>query len=233
MAIAIAATEKTSTTAATPAVISDTTLDDDAEITIDIDAVGSTIAGAGLKVYLIGTKTRQRGFLLNPARFAGGGGGGPTDPDFANVSLLCHFDGADTSTTITDNSPSPKTLTAYGNAQIDTAQSKFGGASLLLDGTGDYVSTPADTVFNFGSGEFTVEAWVRFASLTGDQTITGQCGASGLNTTVSFVVQKTAANVITAFGCQGAVGVGGVDGTTTVTTGVWYHVAYVREANTF
>jgi hypothetical protein len=51
------ASEKTTTTAATPAVISDTSLADDAEITIDIDAVGNTIAGAGLKVYLIGTKT--------------------------------------------------------------------------------------------------------------------------------------------------------------------------------
>jgi hypothetical protein len=49
--------EKTSTTAATPAVISDSTLADDAEITIDIDTIGSTIAGAGLKVYLIGTRT--------------------------------------------------------------------------------------------------------------------------------------------------------------------------------
>ncbi len=48
------ASEKTTTTAATPRVISDAALADDAEITIDIDAVGSTIAGAGLKVYLIG-----------------------------------------------------------------------------------------------------------------------------------------------------------------------------------
>lgn len=49
-------TEKTSTTAATPAVISDTALADDAEITIDIDQVGSGSA-AGLKVALIGYKT--------------------------------------------------------------------------------------------------------------------------------------------------------------------------------
>lgn len=55
--LTIDASEKTSTTAATPAVISDSALADDAEITIDIDGVGSTIAGAGLKVYLIGTKT--------------------------------------------------------------------------------------------------------------------------------------------------------------------------------
>jgi hypothetical protein len=52
--ITIDATEKTSTTAATPPVISDTALADDAEMTIDIDTVGSTVAGAGLKVWLIG-----------------------------------------------------------------------------------------------------------------------------------------------------------------------------------
>lgn len=46
-------TEKTSTTAATVAVISDTALADDAEITIDIDQVGDGTA-KGLKVTLIG-----------------------------------------------------------------------------------------------------------------------------------------------------------------------------------
>ena len=51
------ASEKTTTTAATAAVISDTALADDAEMTVDIDAVGSTVAGAGLKVYLIGHRT--------------------------------------------------------------------------------------------------------------------------------------------------------------------------------
>jgi hypothetical protein len=55
--LSIDASEKTSTTAATPAVISDASLADDAEITIDFDQVGSTIAGAGVKVYLIGTRT--------------------------------------------------------------------------------------------------------------------------------------------------------------------------------
>jgi hypothetical protein len=55
--LTIDAGEKTSETAATAAVISDTALSDDAEITIDIDTVGSTVAGAGLKVTLIGNKT--------------------------------------------------------------------------------------------------------------------------------------------------------------------------------
>ena len=49
-------TEKTSTTAATPPVISDTALADDAEITVDIDTVGDGTA-TGLKVWIIGTRT--------------------------------------------------------------------------------------------------------------------------------------------------------------------------------
>ncbi len=49
-------TEKTSVTAATAAVISDTSLADDAEITIDIDQIG-TSGAAGLKVTLIGYRT--------------------------------------------------------------------------------------------------------------------------------------------------------------------------------
>jgi len=48
--------EKTSVTAATPAVISDANLADDAEMTIDIDQRGASVAGAGLKVTLIGTR---------------------------------------------------------------------------------------------------------------------------------------------------------------------------------
>lgn len=54
--LTIDAGEKTSTSAAAPAVISDVDLADDAEITIDIDGVGSTVAGAGLKVWLIGRR---------------------------------------------------------------------------------------------------------------------------------------------------------------------------------
>lgn len=55
-ALTIDAGETTSTTAATPAVISDAAIADDAEITIDVDQIGSTIAGEGLKITLIGNK---------------------------------------------------------------------------------------------------------------------------------------------------------------------------------
>jgi hypothetical protein len=52
--ITIDATEKTSTTASTPPVISDSTLADDAIISFNCDQIGSTVAGAGIKIVLIG-----------------------------------------------------------------------------------------------------------------------------------------------------------------------------------
>ena len=54
--LSIDASEKTTTTAASAATITDSSIADDAEMTIDIDQIGSTVAGAGLKVWIIGTR---------------------------------------------------------------------------------------------------------------------------------------------------------------------------------
>lgn len=93
----------------------------------------------------------------------------PTDPFRSQVSLLLHGDGTNGSTTITDSSPSPKTVTAFGDAKISTVQSKFGGSSLAFDGTGDYLAASSSELA-FGSGDFTVECWARFTTL-GDQNV--------------------------------------------------------------
>jgi len=55
--LSIDASEKTSTSAASAAVVSDTTIAADAEITVDIDQIGSSTAGKGLKVKLDGYRT--------------------------------------------------------------------------------------------------------------------------------------------------------------------------------
>lgn len=60
--ITIDAGEKTSSTAATPPVISVASLSDNDVITIDLDQIGSTVAGTGLKVYLIGYATNALTF---------------------------------------------------------------------------------------------------------------------------------------------------------------------------
>jgi hypothetical protein len=91
---------------------------------------------------------------------------GPTDPYFSNVSLLLHGDGTNGSTTIVDSSASPKTLTAFGNAQISTAQSKFGGSSIAFDGTGDYLSISSSNDLTLGTSDFTLETWARLATVS-------------------------------------------------------------------
>jgi hypothetical protein len=83
------------------------------------------------------------------------------DPYYNNVSLLLHGDGANGSTTIVDSSPTPKTVTAFGDAQISTAQSKFGGSSIAFDGSGDYLTIPSQSAFNFETNDFTIEFWWR------------------------------------------------------------------------
>lgn len=177
-------------------------------------------------------RSRQRGFLLNPARFASGGGG-PTDPNFSNVSLLLHFDGSDGSTLFTDNSPSPKSPSSVnGEVQIDTAQSKFGGASCLFDGSGDWLQYAADSAFDFGSGDFTIEFWVRPAS-TGVQRAVLDYGtttaSSDAQQCFTIFVQSTN-NMYTRL----TVGSGGVGfvGTETLTAGQFNHVAFVRDGST-
>lgn len=51
--LSIDANEKTSTSAATPAVISDTAIADDAEITFDLDAVGTGARGLKVTMYVV------------------------------------------------------------------------------------------------------------------------------------------------------------------------------------
>lgn len=83
-------------------------------------------------------------------------------------TLLLNCNGSDASTTFTDSSSSAHTVTANGDAQLDTAYQKFGTASGLLDGTGDYLSVPyvaAD--FDWWIEDYTIDAWVRASAWTG------------------------------------------------------------------
>jgi len=82
------------------------------------------------------------------------------DAYYPQVSALLHFDGTNGSTVITDNSKNNFTITATNGAFISTVQSKFGGASVFLDGTNDYLVTPTASAFTFGTNDFTVELWI-------------------------------------------------------------------------
>lgn len=93
-----------------------------------------------------------------------GSASGTITPSAIDVSLLLHFDGTNGSTTIADSSPNALTATAYGGAALSTAQSKFGTASLELEG-GKYVTVDPPSGFALGTDLWTVEGWVYMRSL--------------------------------------------------------------------
>lgn len=144
------------------------------------------------------------------------------DPYWSDVALLVHADGTDGSTTFTDASPRARSVYVYGNAQVDTAQSKFGGASALLDGSGDYLAGIWNTTaVDIGTGDFTIEFWVRWNSVA--------------NAGLFHMHTADPANSVAylAVGYSGAAFSIYANGTTynrtySVSTGVWYHVALVR-----
>lgn len=157
--------------------------------------------------------------------------GGVTDPYFASVSRLYHLNGADGSTTFTDSSSYAQHGTANGNVQIDTAQSKFDGASALFDGSGDYLGVPDNTETDFTTGDATVEVQVRFNSVAGTQIIGGRQLAG--NSFAQWQLWFTASKF--AFRCWDTsdVLVVNIAGATTITAGPWYHVAWTRNGSTF
>lgn len=83
-----------------------------------------------------------------------------TDTNYGGVRLLLHGDGANDATSFTDNSKVPKVVTAYGNAKISTAQSKFGGSSCKFDGLSTSYLESLSAEFDIAGADFTVECWV-------------------------------------------------------------------------
>jgi hypothetical protein len=152
-----------------------------------------------------------------------------SDLHYSQVSLLLHCDGTNGSTIFTDNAPTPKAVTAIGNAQISTARSKFGGASALFDGTGDYVSVVNNTDFSFGTGDFTIEFHAYIASTATDQafiTIANPTVSNaGTDLGVGVHYFPSLSNKVRAFiygaGPTNIV----VDSTGAAPTSTWFHVA--------
>ena len=145
----------------------------------------------------------------------------PTAPLTAitNTQLLLNF----TNAGIIDNSML-NDLETVGNAQISTAQSKFGGSSMLFDGTGDSLVCPFADRLTFGTGDFTIEYWLRTsataASLLNPST-TGTGYWSNFINTSTFWWQS--ANQTTNLKSTSA---------TAIIDGNWHHIAIVRASGT-
>ena len=146
------------------------------------------------------------------------------DASYQSVYLLLACDGTDGSTTFTDTSPTPKTVTASGNAHIETDQAEFGTASAYFDGTGDYLSL---TGTSLGTDDFTIEGWIRIATPSSTFCILDTRNTDFTNNGFSFYVRSTSK---LTFG-RGNPFVA-TEGTTDITADTRYHVALTRSSGT-
>jgi hypothetical protein len=148
------------------------------------------------------------------------------DPTWANVVLLLGAESRDGSASlIDDSSASMGPASVNGNAQVDTAQFKFGAASLLLDGTGDYITYTHDSALSVASGDKTIEAWIRLGATGRIHTLASKRPLTGAT---EFAFYVTATNVLQGIAFAAGSAVVNIVGTTALTTGVQYHVALCR-----
>lgn len=151
-----------------------------------------------------------------------------------SVALLLHFDGDDEDTTTTDSSSFGRSVTLGGNAMISTAQSKFGGSSLLLDGTTtSKVSVPSE--FRINERDWTVDAWVRWdAANSGPEPIICEFGDHTDDGVRLFLAATLAYDPIlddNVFEWRPAIGTGNIweGASAAVLPDIWTHVAWTSE----
>lgn len=136
----------------------------------------------------------QRGFINpGPSLFYKKQGGGSGDAHWSDRVSLLYFEGPNNSTTITDEVIA-STWTAHGNANITTADHKFGSSCLILDGSGDYLlSGYAASFWKFlhdGTTPWTFEGFLNPAG-SGSRTVFDTGGAATLSSGVWLGVYTT------------------------------------------
>lgn len=155
---------------------------------------------------------------------------------------MADFDGTNGSQALfPEQSPATNgNISFVGNAQLSTANPKFGTASLLLDGVGDSCRIVDDADWDFGSGAFTIDIWAYFSDATfissNAQTLISRWQSSGNQRgwqlrTRGDLGTKTLEFNYTTDGTAGTSAI--VSGTWTPTINTWYHIAVDRGGNVF
>ena len=151
------------------------------------------------------------------------------DPSYNSVSLLLRGSGVAGPLVPYDESPTPKTLTVSGNAGISTTTFKYGGSALVAGTSPNFtwgsnrIQVPAGAAFAYGTGDFTVEAWI-YPTVASNGIFWGQT-VSGTN----YFICQTSADRRPAFVFATSGGGTAVFGPV-ITLNQWSHVAIVRNA---
>jgi len=138
--------------------------------------------------------------------------------------LDSHFDGADGATAYTD--PIAGAATFVGTAQLDTAQYKFGTASLLLDGNSDCVTYPDSASWAWGAGDWTVDGWYRYAAIDANNGFWSH-SANGAGDRGIWLYLSGGTSVNGVYSTDGTAQVG-FSFSWTPSIDTWYHLAWVR-----
>ena len=136
------------------------------------------------------------------------------------TSLLLNF----TNAGIYD-ATSKNDLETVGNAQISTTQSKWGGSSINFDGTGDYLLQPDRLNYDFGTGDFTIEAWIYLASTPSTTNMILDTRASDSLSNYSWSVSSTS-KLDFVYGATRVTSSG------SISTSSWVYVAVRRSSGT-
>lgn len=167
-----------------------------------------------------------------------GQAGAAADADFKSVSLLLHGDGTNgaQNNTFIDSSTNSFTITRNGNTTQGTSNPFGNNWTAFFDGTGDYLTLSANSAFELGTSNFTLEAWVIASSaFSGSFRAICQYG----NATVSNYANISYAFFVNDTGFlsfQASDGTGAFVNLTSSTAfpiGIWRHVAIVRSGSSF
>jgi len=173
------------------------------------------------------------GFGYNVLGFganASSAAGGASDDEFNRVSFLSHFDGTNNgvNSTFDDGSDSNHTITTNG----DVTQGSFNpyGTNWAVDFSKDdnpRLSCGSSSDFTFGTGDFTVEFFVFFYSLTSYQT---PMSAGYSNDSGGMFIQTGNGDGKFQFRSGGSALVS--ETTSDDEANKWYHIAFSRQSGT-
>ena len=188
------------------------------------------ISGAGTDNFYQITKVDNNSFTYTDSSASGTTSGNVTYKKAVARGVVASNDGTyvfitgkGTGEFVTVNK-SAKVTSRFGDSQLDTAQKKFGTASILLDGTEDNVKVATDEDFGFGSANFCLEAFIRPGSVTGTQRIFDLRDNSATDTAPTMYLDGTTLHY--AVGNTSQINGG------TLATNTFYHVAVARSGGT-